>query len=427
LDRRTLVHALRRHKAIFGVLFALGLLAGAAVAFAFPPLLASKVLVVVPASRDISTQAVIADSDPVLVTAGRNLRPALPLETIRHRVTVTSVTSTILQITAQGKTAAQAQDTANAVAKSYVAFVQSPGNPGGRTSAQVLESATPATGTTLVARSLETAGLGALVGALLGVIVAVAIGRTDRRLRERDEIAAAIGASVLASYPVGHPTDGTGWAQLLESYEPGVVHAWNMRKALRHLGLTDARSANGTSVSLAVVSLSSDRRALALGPQLAVFAASLGIPTTLIVGPQEDPNFTSALYAACTMMATVPGKPNRLRFAIGDNERLDRNQTTAFKVMLEVVNSRTPRVSYATRATATVLGVSAGSATAEQLARVALSVAGRGKDIAGILVADPLPTDRTTGSLPQLGQPRRKGPAQHRQSARLGATQENQQ
>ena len=57
------------------------------------------------------------------------------------------------------------------------------------------------------------------------------------------------------------------------------------------------------------------------------------------------------------------------------------------------------------RTAATVLGVSAGAATAEQLARVAMSAALVGRDIAGILVADPEPTDRTTGRIPQLPRP----------------------
>jgi len=41
-------------------------------------------------------------------------------------------------------------------------------------------------------------------------------------------------------------------------------------------------------------------------------------------------------------------------------------------------------------------------ATAEELARVAMSAAVSGRDIAGILVADPEPTDRTTGRVARL-------------------------
>ena len=56
-------------------------------------------------------------------------------------------------------------------------------------------------------------------------------------------------------------------------------------------------------------------------------------------------------------------------------------------------------------AAVTVLAVSAGAATAEQLARVAASAADNGRDIAGILVANPDPSDQTTGRLPQLARP----------------------
>jgi hypothetical protein len=60
------------------------------------------------------------------------------------------------------------------------------------------------------------------------------------------------------------------------------------------------------------------------------------------------------------------------------------------------------------RTTTTVLGVSAGAATAEQLARVAVSAAEDGRDIAGVVVANPEPDDATTGQIPQLGRPVRR-------------------
>ena len=210
------------------------------------------------------------------------------LQTLRSRIQVKSLTSDIISISAQGKTAAQAERTANAVADSYVAYVRSASRPGPPVQARILQPATTATGTPLPIRLLVTGGLGALIGALIGAIVALAIGRKDRRLRERDEIADSIGVPVLASIPVGHPSDAAGWAKLLEDYEPGVVDAWRLRKALHHLGLTDVNHTDvsaGSGSSLAVLSLSSDPKALALGPQLAVFAASLGIPTALVDRP----------------------------------------------------------------------------------------------------------------------------------------------
>jgi hypothetical protein len=53
-------------------------------------------------------------------------------------------------------------------------------------------------------------------------------------------------------------------------------------------------------------------------------------------------------------------------------------------------------------ATATLLGVSAGGASAAQLARMAMSAAAEGREVVGLLVADPDPSDRTTGRVPQL-------------------------
>jgi hypothetical protein len=215
-----------------------------------------------------------------------------------------------------------------------------------------------------------------------------------------------------------------GGGGVLQDYEPKVVHAWSLRKALRQLGVTDGRSATGTRVNVAVVSLSSDRRALALGPQLAIFASSIGIPTTLVVGAQRESNSTAALSAACTMTATaLSGQPSRLRFAVGDSDHADRFTTAALTVITEVVDSRDPRPARSTMATATVLAVSAGAATAEQLAKVGVAFAADGADITGVLVADPLASDRTTGSLPQLSQPARRRALAHQvQPARANGT-----
>ncbi len=55
-----------------------------------------------------------------------------------------------------------------------------------------------------------------------------------------------------------------------------------------------------------------------------------------------------------------------------------------------------------------MLGVSAGAVTAAQLAGVAVSAAADGRQIDGMLVADPDPADQTTGRVPQLARPARR-------------------
>ena len=76
---------------------------------------------------------------------------------------------------------------------------------------------------------------------------------------------------------------------------------------------------------------------------------------------------------------------------------------TVLAVVVAVVNAKIPEVAGMIRTTATVLGVSADAATAEQLARVAASAAADDRHIAGILVADPDSADHTTGRIPAAG------------------------
>jgi capsular polysaccharide biosynthesis protein len=411
--RRSL-RIVRRHKRIVMIAAALGLLAGAAYTVVRPPMLASQMQVMLPtgAGKYIATQVVVADSDPVLYTAGQGLSPPMSIEALRKRVQTKSLTQNIIAITAKGATAAQARSMANAVASSYIDYINHVVTPGGTMQARLI-SKQPATGTPLPSRLLVTGGLGALLGALIGAVIALAVGRSDRRLRERDEIADTIGVPVLASIPVAHPSDAAGWTRLLEEYKPGAVPAWSLRKALQHLGLTDLKGGSGGS--LAVLSLSSDPGALALGPQLAVFAASLGIPTALVIGPQQDANVTATLRAACAVPPPAQSKrSDQLRVSVKDQDNADgqpdassvgRQPDAALTTIVAVVDAQTPRVADTIRTTATVLGVSAGRTTAEQLARVAASLAADGRQIAGILVANPDSADHTTGRVPQLAPP----------------------
>ncbi len=245
---------------------------------------------------------------------------------------------------------------------------------------------------------------GAVGGALAGVIVSLAVSRNDKRLRGRDEIANSIGIPVLASLPVAHPSDAAGWTRLLQEYKPGAVHAWRLRVALQRLRKSDGFS--GGSSSLLVLSLSSDPGALALGPHLAAFAASLGIPTALVIGPQQDANTAATLRTACAVAPSASSKlPSQLRVAVHDDVDFGGWPDAVLTVVVTTVDGQSPRMPDTMRTTTTVLAVSAGATTADQLARVAVSAASDGHEVVGILVADPEPDDNTTGQIPQLARP----------------------
>jgi capsular polysaccharide biosynthesis protein len=409
LDLRRSLRLLWRRKFVVALFAALGLAAGIGLTLLRPVMLTSSALVVLPQSvHNVATQVVIASSDPVLTGAQHTLGRGGPPQTLRNAIKVKSVTSDIISISAQDKTGAQAERTADAVANSYVAYVNAPSRPGPPVQARILQPALNATATPLPKRLLVTGGLGVLAGLIIGAIVALANGRKDRRLKERDEIADSIGIPVLASISVGRPSDAAGWVKLLEDYQPGAVDAWRLRKTLRYLGLTDVNHtdlAAGSGFSLAVLSLSSDPKALALGPQLAVFAASVGIPTTLVIGPQQDVNATAMLRAACSAPLRPSGRSGNLRVAVSDHLDARQLPSSGLAVVVGVVDGQTPQVADTMRATATALGVSSGAATAEELARVTANAADDGREIAGVLVADPDPADHTTGRLPELARP----------------------
>jgi capsular polysaccharide biosynthesis protein len=429
LDLRRSLQMVRRHKVLVCVVVVFGLLAGSAYSVLKPPQLTGTALIVLPQSSAnaeaaqsgsgstsafTATQMIIANSIPVLSDALPNIRPVMSVDQLRSEIKVSSLTVYIISVSATSKVAADAEATANAVANSYVAYVNSPTSPTGQMSAHILQRATSATGTKPLKAILTTGLLGGVAGALIGVIIALAISRADRRLRQRDEIASSIGIPVLASFPVRHPNDAAGWTKLLDDYQPESLHAWRLRHVLHQLRMADGYLVNGylanghqnTSSSLTVLSLSSDPKALAIGPQLAVFAASLGIPTVLFIGPQQDTNVTAALRTACTVPPSASSKRSSyLQVIVSDDGHTYRSPENALTVSVEAVDSHDPQIPDMLRTTATVLGVSAGVATSEQLARIAVSAATDGREIVGILVADPESGDRTTGRVAQLSPP----------------------
>ena len=78
-----------------------------------------------PLQTSLATEVVIASSDPVLAGALPKVSPPTnSLQALGNRISVAALGgSDVLSITATGKTAGQAENTANAVANSYIAYV----------------------------------------------------------------------------------------------------------------------------------------------------------------------------------------------------------------------------------------------------------------------------------------------------------------
>jgi capsular polysaccharide biosynthesis protein len=388
LDVKKAWRAIRRDSLLIAAIAAIGVVSGMAYAYWQPPMHTATSMVVLPpptsadpekatGTQSIETQVFIAESGPVLRSAGQNLSPALGTEEVRSRVKVTAVTEDVIRIDAKGTTAAQAMRLANAVSEVYLVFVTTdqklPGDLGKKIGARVLEPATTARGGNMFVHLGMYGGLGALLAGIAAAIGVLVRARGDRRLRLRDEVADAVGIPVLASVSSYDASDPSDWAQLLEHYAPTAVDAWSLRKTLHNLNL-DVKS--GQSRSLTVLSFSDDEKALPLGPQLAAFASSIGIPSSIVVDNHSDRPLGSA----------------------------------ALDIHLVVVDKDAPRLDGATRTTSTIVALSAGVVTAEELARLAVAAAADDRTIDGLVVTDPDPSDRTIGRVSQ---------SQRRSSSRL--------
>ena len=157
LDVKKSWQAIRRQRLVVAAVAAVGLLGGVAYGVLEPPLHTATSLVVLPpppatdaekeaGTQSIATQVYIAESEPVLRSAGQNLAPALGVKTVRDRVNVTAVTTDVIRIDAKGTSAQQAMRLSNAVAQIYLVFVTTdqklPGDLGKKTGARMLEEAT---------------------------------------------------------------------------------------------------------------------------------------------------------------------------------------------------------------------------------------------------------------------------------------------
>lgn len=261
----------------------------------------------------------------------------------------------------------------------------------------VIQAPSPPTGDSLVQRLLVWGPLAFLFTSGLAAVAFLLTARRDTRLRLRNEIADALGSPVLAGVQSRPQRSVAGWSVLLESYEPRPVDAWAFRQLMRALVPVDGQVRSDQRHfgrvehprALTVVSLAGDARGLAIGPQLAGFAASIGIVTRLVASRENDS--AASLWSAFTAERTSTPRPGLVLGQAHPDTLVD------LTITLVVVDRRRPVIADPDSPSAMMLSLGAGAATEEELARVAVAVDDSDQRIDGIVLADPDRSDRTSG------------------------------
>ena len=237
----------------------------------------------------------------------------------------------------------------------------------------------------------EDAAGGLLVGLIAGSAAALWKGRRDRRLRRRDDLARALGLPVVASLDAERCERAEDWNLLLDTYQPGTVDAWSLRRLLHQLDPGDSDS----PVGLDIVSYAEDEDALSVGVQMASFAASMGISTTLLAGDHDS---IENLRAACAISAQSPPPEALLSFVKQDPTD---SSTPPSELTITVVAMDRKRPHFEmSGGVLTIVALSAGVATSDDLARLALAATDAGTTLDGIIVVNPDEHDYTAGELP---------------------------
>ena len=458
---------------------------------------------------DITTQAKLVTSGPVLAAAGRAVTPALSAEAVRQKVEVKTPSKQLIEIQASSIHGGEAQALSQAVAQAYVQALEeraktvsgatvrqlqgradllggqlkalqgqiaatkaradgedpssaaalqdaqliarlsvnqsdialklnnvldqiatAPTLSGASVTGSIVQPFSPATGPARYPRLIAWMAGGLIAGVLAAALALVIRLRRDPRLRARDDVADAIGTAVVADVKSRPQSSVAGWAALLGGYQAPAVDAWAFRQVLRVLAGQGPQSAalrEGRRPSsrlehprsLILISIAGDRRGLAIGPQLAAFTASLGISTRLVLASGHDE--AASLWAACASDRDSHLRPGLVVEARGDGLPLVRatdvprdesgslpeplsaldaapkHLRADLTVVLVVADPKKPLVPGDEESPPAVLALSPGTATREDLARIAVAADDVGVEIAGIVMADPDSSDRTRG------------------------------
>jgi capsular polysaccharide biosynthesis protein len=273
--------------------------------------------------------------------------------------------------------------------------------------ARIIQGAAPASRPRIALHLIRFNLIGLVISVLMAAIVLSMLDRRDRRVRYRDEMADALGSAVVASVSSRVPRTVAGWASMLQSYQPGVQDAWALRQVLRDItgpvGGAESSDKSGMSVAkrdragttVLVIALSEDLRGLAVGAQLASYAASVGIRTRLHAAQRHES--AAGLWAACHRGQGQQELRPGLFVDAGSTSARDLQLT----VVLAVLDRRNPMVSASPDVDRALFAVSSGAVTAEDIARAAVAADDAGCVLSGLIVADPDDLDRTTGRMLQ--------------------------
>ena len=251
---------------------------------------------------------------------------------------------------------------------------------------RVLEPATSAEGPSLLASALPFL-LAALVALAAGCAAALWRDRRDDRARRRQDIAAAIGAPVLASLQARR-SSGSGSRAVANQHG-----SQSDEQTLRQL---ERRLANGqeTGAGFVVVSLTGDDAAIQIVRQLSDAAAQSGLETALFVPPSRQ--LLEGLHVSTT----------GLNGATQDNPTIhelhrtldDAAPNADLAIVLVITDGSKLELPRWSAAMPTVMSVSAGFARRDELAIVSAMMRAASRPFAGVIVTNPDPRDGTSAS-----------------------------
>jgi hypothetical protein len=195
------VQIIGRYSILIGLLALLGGLAGAVFAALHPPGTTSRAQVLYVAPSCPADGAICGGP---LFSPKYSLAPVL--NELPNGVQIELVNGSVISVSATAGTMAQAEANAEAVVRTYIAYVGSLNYLGEQPSARVLEPATAVAGTTPPKQVFGDALLGAVFGALVGVITALASSRSTI-----EPVALPQGPGVGGSYWEAGQASGPYW------------------------------------------------------------------------------------------------------------------------------------------------------------------------------------------------------------------------